>query len=190
MEALRTHQERIRFVQVRHEEAAAFMACGYTKFTGRLGVCLATSGPGGKHLLNGLLDAKIDGRPCSPFTGMPYHDLNGTHTQQEVELDRLYMDVTAYNTAHQRPNSRCGHALNLYGSDGACLSEGEHLTFPVDIPGGGTKNPPTQSKGAIPHSRSLAGHFPMLAELAVPPNILQCGKKNDDSSGPRRAPRY
>src|SRR5947209_19410262 len=54
MEALRTHKDKIRFIQVRHEEAAAFMACGYSKYTGRLGVCLATSGPGGIHLLNGL----------------------------------------------------------------------------------------------------------------------------------------
>ena len=62
MEALRTHQEQIRFIQVRHEEAAAFMACGYAKYTGKLGVCLATSGPGGIHLLNGLYDAKLDGQ--------------------------------------------------------------------------------------------------------------------------------
>ena len=62
-EALRTNQEKIRFIQVRHEEAAAFAACGYAKYTGRLGVCLATSGPGGIHLLNGLYDAKCDGQP-------------------------------------------------------------------------------------------------------------------------------
>ena len=60
MEALRTRRDRIHFVQVRHEEGAAFMACGYAKFTGRLGVCLATSGPGAIHLLNGLYDAKMD----------------------------------------------------------------------------------------------------------------------------------
>ena len=65
MESLRTHQEQIRFVQVRHEEAAAFMACAYAKFTGKLGVCLATSGPGGIHLLNGLYDAKLDGATCT-----------------------------------------------------------------------------------------------------------------------------
>ena len=59
-ESLRTNQEKIRFIQVRHEEAAAFAACGYAKYTGRLGVCLATSGPGGIHLLNGLYDAKFD----------------------------------------------------------------------------------------------------------------------------------
>src|SRR5687768_4603814 len=88
MEALRTRRDSIRFVQVRHEEAAAFMACGYAKFTGRLGVCLATSGPGGLHLLNGLYDAKLDGQPVLAITGMPYHDLIGTRTQQDVELSR------------------------------------------------------------------------------------------------------
>src|ERR671937_3103820 len=63
MEALRKRQEKIRFIQTRHEEAAAFMACGYAKFTGKLGVCVATSGPGGIHLLNGLYDAKLDHQP-------------------------------------------------------------------------------------------------------------------------------
>src|ERR1700732_97407 len=82
MESLRTHQEQIRFVQVRHEEAAAFMACAYAKFTGKLGVCLATSGPGGIHLLNGLYDAKLDGQPVLAITGHTFHDLIGTYTQQ------------------------------------------------------------------------------------------------------------
>lgn len=63
MEALRIRQDTVRFVQVRHEEAAAFMACGYAKYTGKLGVCLVTSGPGGIHLLNGLYDAKCDLQP-------------------------------------------------------------------------------------------------------------------------------
>src|SRR5207248_11203544 len=97
MEALRQRQERIRFIQVRHEESAAFMACGYAKFTGRLGVCLATSGPGGIHLLNGLYDAKLDGQPVLAITGMAYHDLINTHTQQDVELDKLFIDVAVYN---------------------------------------------------------------------------------------------
>src|SRR5215510_4504289 len=86
-EALRIRQDRVRFVQVRHEEAAAFMACGYAKYTGKLGVCLATSGPGGIHLLNGLYDAKVDGQPVLALTGLPYHDLITTQTQQDVELD-------------------------------------------------------------------------------------------------------
>src|SRR6476620_6422223 len=98
MEALRTRQEKIRFVQVRHEESAAFMTCAYAKYTGKLGVCLATSGPGGIHLLNGLYDAKLDGQPVLAITGMQFHDLIGTYTQQDVALDKLFMDVSVYNT--------------------------------------------------------------------------------------------
>src|SRR4029079_2971039 len=100
IEALRTRQDRVSFVQVRHEEAAAFMACGYAKYTGKLGGCLATSGPGGLHmlkrvatagpgaihLLNGLYDAKMDGAPVLAITGQTYHDLIGTRYQQEVDL--------------------------------------------------------------------------------------------------------
>src|SRR6184192_4160132 len=97
MEALRERQDKVRFVQVRHEEAAAFMACGYAKYTGRLGVCLATSGPGGIHLLNGLYDAKLDGQPVLALTGMAFHDLIGTHAQQDVELDKVFADVAVFN---------------------------------------------------------------------------------------------
>src|SRR5215468_3247073 len=97
MEALRKRSDKIRFVQVRHEEAAAFMACGYAKFTGKLGVCIATSGPGGIHLLNGLYDAKLDNQPVLAITGMQFHDLLHTYTQQDVELDKLFMDVAVYN---------------------------------------------------------------------------------------------
>ncbi len=132
MEALRTRQDRIRFVQVRHEEAAAFIACGYAKFTGRLGVCLATSGPGGIHLLNGLYDAALDGQPVLAITGMTYHDLIGTHTQQDVALDRLFMDVAKFNERIMGP----AHVENV--TDLACRSAlayrgVAHLTFPVDI---------------------------------------------------------
>src|SRR3982074_2518064 len=132
MEALRRKQDRIRFVQVRHEEAAAFMACGYAKFTGRLGACLATSGPGGIHLLNGLHDAALDGQPVLAITGMTYHDLIGTHTQQDVALDRLFMDVAKFNERIMGP----AHVENV--TDLACRSAlayrgVAHLTFPVDI---------------------------------------------------------
>ena len=75
MEAVRMRQDKIRFVQVRHEESAAFMACAYAKFTRKLGVCLATSGPGGIHLLNGLYDAKLDHQPVLALTGLQFHDL-------------------------------------------------------------------------------------------------------------------
>src|SRR5258708_2397523 len=104
MEALRTHQKSIRFVQTRHEESAAFMACGYAKYTGRLGVCLATSGPGGIHLLNGLYDAKLDHQPVLAITGHHFHDLIDTFAQQDVDLDRVFMDVAAYNARVMGPS--------------------------------------------------------------------------------------
>jgi pyruvate dehydrogenase (quinone)/pyruvate oxidase len=132
MEALRTRQDRVRFVQVRHEEAAAFMACGYAKFTGKLGVCLATSGPGGIHLLNGLYDAALDGQPVLAITGMAFHDLIGTYTQQDVALDRLFMDVAKYNERIMGPS----HVENV--ADLACRTAlayhgVAHITFPVDL---------------------------------------------------------
>ena len=97
MEALRTRQSKVRFIQVRHEEAAAFMACAYAKYTGRLGCCIATSGPGGIHLLNGLYDAKMDQAPVLAITGQTYSDLKGSSFQQEVNMTRLFDDVAIYN---------------------------------------------------------------------------------------------
>ncbi len=96
LEVLRRNPERMRFVEVRHEEAAAFAACGYAKFTGRLGVCMATSGPGGVHLINGLYDAKGSDAPVLAITGQTWSQLIGTSYQQEVALERLFMDVAAY----------------------------------------------------------------------------------------------
>jgi pyruvate dehydrogenase (quinone)/pyruvate oxidase len=132
MEALRTRQDKIKFVQVRHEETAAFMACGYAKFTDKLGVCLATSGPGGIHLLNGSYDAKLDGQSVLAITGLQYHDLIGTYTQQDVALDKLFMDVAVYNERVMGPahvenvtNLACRTAMAYHGV--------AHITVPVDI---------------------------------------------------------
>src|SRR5947208_16004124 len=96
-EAWRENQDKLKYIQVRHEEAAAFAACGYAKYTGRLGVCMATSGPGGIHLLNGLYDAKSDGQPVLALTGHTFHDLSGTQSQQDVDLVKAFADVAAYN---------------------------------------------------------------------------------------------
>src|SRR5579864_8572482 len=103
MEGLRRHQDEIRFVLVHDEEAAAFMATGYAKSTGRLGVCLATSGPGAIHLLNGLYDAKLDHVPVLALTGMQESQMLGTSYQQEVNLERLFSDVAAYNQMIHSP---------------------------------------------------------------------------------------
>jgi pyruvate dehydrogenase (quinone) len=131
-ESLRTHQDKIRFIQVRHEEAAAFAACGYAKFGRRLGVCLATSGPGGIHLLNGLYDAKFDGQPVLAITGHTFHDLIGTHYQQDVDLDKLFMDVAAYNERIMGP----AHVHNVVDEAvKTALSRltVAHITIPKDI---------------------------------------------------------
>jgi len=103
IEALRKREDRIRFVAVRHEEAAAFMACGYAKHTGKLGVCLATTGPGAVHLLNGLYDAKMDSTPVLAITGSTFHDLAGTHFMQAVDTVALMKDVALYNIAVSGP---------------------------------------------------------------------------------------
>src|SRR5438067_12960570 len=81
------------FVQVRHEEMAAFMACGHAKFTGEVGVCVATSGPGAIHLLNGLYDAKLDHQPVVAIVGQQARSSLGGSYQQEVDLVTLYKDV-------------------------------------------------------------------------------------------------
>jgi pyruvate dehydrogenase (quinone) len=178
MEALRTRQDRIRFVQVRHEEAAAFMACGYAKFTGRLGVCLATSGPGGIHLLNGLYDAKLDGQPVLAITALPYHDLIGTHTQQDVELDRLFEDVCKYNARVMGPSHVEG-VTDLACRTALAYRGVSHITIPVDI-----QEMPAdtaRSKRNVPHHTSEAwarsARLPSDQDLDRAAEVLNKGHK-------------
>ena len=97
IEAVRKRRDRIKYIGVRHEEAAAFMASGFAKHTGQLGVCIGTTGPGAVHLLNGLYDANMDGSPVVAITGMTFHDLIGTRYQQGVDTTKLMQDVALYN---------------------------------------------------------------------------------------------
>jgi len=178
MEALRKKRDAIRFVQVRHEEAAAFMACGYAKFTGRLGVCLATSGPGGLHLLNGLYDAKLDGQPVLAITGMPYHDLIGTRTQQDVELDKVFADVSEYSVRIMGPTHV--ESVAHIACRTALLRRGvSHITFPVDLQDREIKG--ERSKRNVPgHTSdvlSLSARMPHEGDLAQAADILNSGKK-------------
>jgi len=178
IEALRIRQDAVRFVQVRHEEAAAFMACGYAKYTGKLGVCLATSGPGGIHLLNGLYDAKLDGQPVLALTGLTYHDLIGTYTQQDVELDRLFADVAVYNARIMGPT----HVENVV--DLACRSALSyrgvaHITFPVDIQSMSAER--LRSKRNVPHHTSdvfvRSARLPEETNLQQAADVLNDGRK-------------
>lgn len=179
MEALRTHKDNIRFVQVRHEETAAFMACGYAKVTGKLGVCLATSGPGGIHLLNGLYDAKMDGQPVLAITGLQFHDLVGTYTQQDVALDKLCMDVAVYNERVMGPT----HVENLV--DLACRTalsyrSVAHITFPVDFQEMEVRNRQRSKRNVPHHSSHTEAEGAMMAnsvDLNRAADILNEGKK-------------
>jgi pyruvate dehydrogenase (quinone) len=132
MEALRKRQDKIRFILVRHEESAAFMACAYAKYSGKLGVCMATSGPGAIHLLNGLYDAKLDNVPVIAITGRTYSDLMGSGYQQDVNQLELFADVAVYNNmiiapeqAEMAVDIACRTALSQRGVS--------HLTIPIDI---------------------------------------------------------
>ena len=183
MEALRVRQADVQFVQVRHEEAAAFEACAYSKFTGTLGVCLATSGPGAIHLLNGLYDAKMDGASVLALTGQTYHDLIGTFYQQEVDLVRLFADVAVYN--HEVRSTAHVDALAHEAAKASLSRRGvSHLSFPIDLQ---IEDAP---EGYV--ARGLAGHKPMghvdaawTAPAPVPPaaavrraaEVLNAGSK-------------
>jgi pyruvate dehydrogenase (quinone) len=177
MEALRRRKDKIKFILVRHEESAAFMACAYAKYTGKLGVCVATSGPGAIHLLNGLYDAKLDNTPVLSITGSTYSDLMNSNYQQDVNLLQLFSDVTVYNNMINRPEHAemtvdiaCRSALSLRGVS--------HLTIPIDV---------QEMKLKGKYSRhKVPGHTSdFYANITVPDrglledaaNILNSGKK-------------
>ncbi len=179
IEAFRKRKDDIRFIQVRHEEAAAFAATAYAKLTGKLGVCVATSGPGGIHLLNGLYDAKLDGAPVLAITGLQFHDLINTHTQQDVELDKLFEDVACYNTRIMG----AAHVENV--TELACrtaLSRRSvaHITMPVDMQEEPV-NKAMRSKRNVPEHISnvlaLRGGLPSEQALHQVAEILNKGRR-------------
>jgi pyruvate dehydrogenase (quinone) len=132
MEGLRRCSDKVRFVLVHHEEAAAFMASAHAKATGKIGVCLATSGPGGIHLLNGLYDAKLDHAPVLAITGLQETSVLGTGYQQEVPLDHLFEDVTEYNVVVNNPAQLPG-VVDI-GIRTALARRGiAHITVPNDV---------------------------------------------------------
>jgi len=150
MEALRTHRDQVRFVHTRHEETAALAACGFAKFTGRLGVCLSTAAPGAIHLLNGLYDARVDQAPVLAITGMTYHDLIGTHYLQDINHDALFEHVCGYS---QRIMG-AAHARNVV--DLACRTAlagrtAAHIAIPIDYQ-------VQEADGDARYARNVPGH--------------------------------
>jgi pyruvate dehydrogenase (quinone)/pyruvate oxidase len=177
-EALRKQKERIRFIHVRHEEAAALMACAYAKFTGKLGVCIATSGPGGIHLLNGLYDAKLDHAPVLAITGLQHSDLIGTFTQQDVALDKLFIDVAVYN--ERIMNGAHMESVVDLAIRTALASRGvAHITIPVDVQVQETKKG-RSPRNPVHHTSAVPAYFdqvPARIELEHAADILNRGKR-------------
>jgi pyruvate dehydrogenase (quinone) len=179
MEALRQRQDRVRFVQVRHEESAAFMACAYAKYTGQLGVCLATSGPGALHLINGLYDAKMDGAPVLAVTGQTYHDLKGTRYQQEVDLLAAFKDVSVYNElmlgagqVRALVDAGCRAALSARGV--------AHINCPVDLqeqPLGKDEASPKKVEGHTSSAWRIPIVVPCEQDVRDAAAVLNDGKK-------------
>ncbi len=110
--ALRKSGDKPQFVQTRHEEMASFMACAHAKFTGEVGVCMATSGPGAIHLLNGLYDAKLDHQPVVAIVGQTFASVMGGDQQQEVDLLSLYKDVASAYVQQVNVPSALHHCLD------------------------------------------------------------------------------
>jgi len=177
-EALRKQRDKIRFIHVRHEESAAFMACAYAKFTGRLGVCIATSGPGGIHLLNGLYDAKMDGAPVLAITGMQHSDLIGTFTQQDVELDKLYMNVAQYNERVMN-GAHMESVADIAIRTALTQRSVSHITVPVDVQvesmkKGRSKRDPVHHTSAVPANFE---QLPSSVDMEHAADILNRGKR-------------
>ena len=177
IEALRKRQDKIKFILVRHEESAAFMACVYAKYTGKLGVCVATSGPGAIHLLDGLYDAKMDSTSVLAITGSTYSDLMNSDYQQDVNLVQLFENVAVYNNMINEPEHAemavdiaCRSALSRKGVS--------HLTIPIDV---------QEKKLTGAYSRhKVAGHTSDVFASAIVPDtslleqasvILNSGKR-------------
>jgi pyruvate dehydrogenase (quinone)/pyruvate oxidase len=163
MEGLRRHQDKLKFVLVHHEEAAAFMAAAHAKATGQIGVCLATSGPGGIHLLNGLYDAKLDHVPVLAITGMQETSLLGTGYQQEVALDKLYADVAEYDMMISNP-VQIPAVVDLAIRTAYARRGVAHITVPNDIQ--------VADAGADPWQHVAPASAPKTAAVYLPPSGL------------------
>ncbi len=169
----------VRFIQARHEELAAFMACAHAKFSGRVGVCLATSGPGAIHLLNGLYDAKMDHQPVVAIVGQQKRAGLGGDYQQEVDLMSLFKDVASEYVHMATTPAQVRHLV-----DRAVRIALEHRTvtciiFPNDVQEMEAVPTPPRMHGTVHSGIGRAGHslVPHEAELRAAADILNAGSR-------------
>lgn len=179
-EGLRKRREEIRFIQTRHEEAAALMACAYAKYTGRLGVCISTSGPGAIHLLNGLYDAKLDHAPVLAITGQTYSDLKGSYYQQEVNLLQLFSDVAAAYNEGIWTSGQAEMVTNIACRTAIGYRTVTHISIPVDVQELSPANRPSKMKPGRTHTPAVRATplvIPTPADLEKAAGVLNRGKK-------------
>ncbi len=166
------------FVQARHEEMSAFMACGHAKFTGELGVCIATSGPGAIHLLNGLYDAKLDHQPVLAIVGQQRRMSLGAHYQQEVDLDALFKDVSEYVQVCMDP-AQARHLVDRAVRTALAERTVATLVFPNDVQELDAVESPPRSHGAV--FSSVGYHTPRIVpyreDLERAADVLNAGEK-------------
>ncbi len=187
MEALRKHKDQIRYVHVRHEEVAAMAAVGYAKFTGRLGVCFSTAGPGAIHMMNGLLDAKTEQAPILAITGMAYHDLQGTHYLQDVDTDYVVGPLCVYNERIMGPN-HIHNVVDLAIRTALGQRGPAHIAFPIDFQA-------ADAEGGSRSERNLKGHtstvwhppvrVPLRSDVEEAAKVFNGKTKNLHFSGSR-----
>lgn len=169
----------IRFIQVRHEEMAAFMACGHAKFTGEVGVCMATSGPGAIHLLNGLYDAKLDHQPVVAIIGQQKGSSLGSSYQQEVDLASLYKDVASDYVQMIADATQARQVIDRAFR----IAKAERTVTAVIIPNDvqeqkAVKQPPRTHGNVVTGAGYSENHvIPSDNELALAAEILNSGKK-------------
>jgi pyruvate dehydrogenase (quinone) len=176
--AFQRHQDEIRLLTVEHEEAAGLMACGYAKATGRIGVCLATSGPGAIHLLSGLYDAKLDRQPVLAITESPRTHLLGTGFDQDVCLDKVLADVADYNARVHVP-VQIPAMVDIGIGNAVARGSVSHITFPWSLePGAAESGPWMVTTASAPPTAPVfvaAPGVPPTAELERAAAVLNQG---------------
>ena len=190
------------FIQPRHEEMGAFMACAHAKFTGEVGCCMATSGPGAVHLLNGLYDAKLDHQPVVAIVGQQKRISLGANFQQEIDLDHLFADVSEFCEVVMHP-AQARHIIDRAFKTALTRRGVSTIIIPEDVQEEDAQPSPPKEHGAVFSSVgwSRPRVLPDEAELTKAAEVLNAGSKvamligqgaagaRDEVSGGSRDPR-
>jgi pyruvate dehydrogenase (quinone) len=177
--ALERHRDKLKFVQVRHEEQAAFMACAHAKWTGEVGVCLATSGPGAIHLLNGLYDAKLDHQPVVAIVGQQSRMGLGGSYQQEVDLVTLFKDVANEYVQMATEAAQIRHLIDRAHRIALDQRTVTALIVPNDLAEEPAKEEPPREHGAVVSAPGYTKPrvVPARGQLEQAAEILNAGEK-------------